>query len=146
MSALTHFVKKNSIFPNLGSKSRKSRIFWFGNGKIGAKWVKTSLKSEAKWAYFGLWVSSIILCIPTDGGIRTMIIEVGRGYYLSIFCAVYRNTQYHLLKDTLISFGLSLLTPLGFYLLPGIFRIPSLADKKNKKNYIFKFSQIIQIF
>ena len=67
-------------------------------------------------------------------------------YYLSIFCAVYRNTQYHLLKDTLISFGLSLLTPLGFYLLPGIFRIPSLADKKNKKNYIFKFSQIIQIF
>ena len=67
-------------------------------------------------------------------------------YYLSIFCAVYRNTQYHLLKDPLISFGLSLLTPLGLYLLPGIFRITSLADKKNKKNYIFKFSQIIQIF
>ena len=25
-------------------------------------------------------------------------------YYLSMFCAIYRNTQYHLIKDTLISF------------------------------------------
>ena len=28
-------------------------------------------------------------------------------YYLSMFGAIYRNTQYHLLKDTLISFALS---------------------------------------
>ena len=67
-------------------------------------------------------------------------------YYLSIFCAVYRNTQYHLIKDTMISFGLSLLTPLGLYLLPGLFRIPSLSNKKSKNNYLFKFSQILQIF
>ena len=67
-------------------------------------------------------------------------------YYLSIFCAVYRNTQYHLIKDTSISFALSLVTPLGLYLLPGIFRIPSLTDKKIKNDYLYKFSQILQIF
>ena len=32
-------------------------------------------------------------------------------YYLSCFSAVYKNTQLHLLKDTIISFGLSLLYP-----------------------------------
>ena len=32
-------------------------------------------------------------------------------YYLSMFCAIYRNTQYHLIKDTLISFSLSLIYP-----------------------------------
>ena len=26
-------------------------------------------------------------------------------YYLSMFCTIYRNTQYHLIKDTIISFG-----------------------------------------
>ena len=65
-------------------------------------------------------------------------------YYLSIFCAIYRNTQYHLIKDNLISFGLSLLTPLGFFLLPSIFRIHSLLDGKKKKSYLFKFSQIFE--
>ena len=51
-------------------------------------------------------------------------------YYLSMFGIIYRNTQYHLLKDTLFSFGLSLIYPFGIYLLPGIFRIPSLSKKK----------------
>ena len=32
-------------------------------------------------------------------------------YYLSCFCAVYRNTQLHLIKDTITSFGLDLLYP-----------------------------------
>ena len=37
-------------------------------------------------------------------------------YYISTFCAVYENTQIHLIKDTLISFGLSLIYPLAIYL------------------------------
>ena len=37
-------------------------------------------------------------------------------YYISIFCAVYENTQIHLIKDTIISFGLSMLYPFGIYL------------------------------
>ena len=63
-------------------------------------------------------------------------------YYLSCFCAVYKNTQLHLIKDTLISFGLSLLYPLVLNLLPGILRIPALASQ-NKK-FMYKISQIIQ--
>ena len=47
-------------------------------------------------------------------------------YYISCFDAIYKNTQMYLLKDTLISFGLSLLYPLGINLLPGVLRIPSL--------------------
>ena len=64
-------------------------------------------------------------------------------YYLSCFCAVYKNSQMHLLKDTLVSFLLLLLYPFGIYLLNGLFRIPSL---KYKKICLFKISKIIQLF
>ena len=67
-------------------------------------------------------------------------------YYISIFGAIYRNTQFHLLKDTLVSFGLSLLYPFTIYLIPGFFRIPALSDPKKKKQYLYKFSKILQIF
>ena len=66
-------------------------------------------------------------------------------YYISIFCVIYRNTQYHLLKDTLMSFILSLLYPFGIYLLPGIFRIPALSGLNIKGEYLYKFSQILQM-
>ena len=67
-------------------------------------------------------------------------------YYLSMFCAIYRNTQIHLIKDTLISFALSLIYPFGIYLLPGIFRIAALSNPKNKREYLYKFSKILQLF
>ena len=67
-------------------------------------------------------------------------------FYLSCFCAVYTNTQYHLIKDTLISFGLSLIYPFGINLLPGIFRISSLSDQNKSKKYIYIISKVIQIF
>ena len=66
-------------------------------------------------------------------------------YYLSMFCAIYRNTQLHLIKDTLLSFGLSLLYPFGIYLLPGIFRIPALSNRKSKESYAYNFSVILQM-
>ena len=64
-------------------------------------------------------------------------------YYLSSFCAVYENTQSYLIKDTLISFGLNMIFPFGLYLIPGLFRIPSL--RSNKREKIYKFSKIIQL-
>ena len=64
-------------------------------------------------------------------------------YYLSCFCAIYNNTQIHLLKDTMISFGLFLLYPIGICLLPGIFRIPSL--RSSNKECMYKFSKILQL-
>ena len=63
-------------------------------------------------------------------------------YYISCFCGIYKNTQIHLIKDTLISFGISLIYPFISYLLPGIFRISSL--NKNNKECLFKISLIIQ--
>ena len=66
-------------------------------------------------------------------------------YYLSIFCAIYRNTQYHLIKDTLISFGSSLIEPFGLCLIPGLLRIPALSNPKNKRNYLYKLCLIFQM-
>ena len=63
-------------------------------------------------------------------------------YYLSCFCNVYENTQIHVIKDTAISFGLSLFYSFLLCLLPGIFRSISLQNKNNK--FMYKFSQILQ--
>ena len=52
----------------------------------------------------------------------------------------------HLLKDTLISIGLSLVFPFVIYLLPGIFRIPSLSIKNKKRECLYNFSKILQLF
>ena len=58
-------------------------------------------------------------------------------YFISCFCAVYTNTQMILIKDTLISFGSSMVYPIGINLLPGFFRIPALRLKNEKCLYIF---------
>ena len=73
-------------------------------------------------------------------------------YYISMFCAIYVNTQMHLIKDTLISFGMSLLESLGIYLFIGIFRIAALSNrnKKSKRNkarkFFYLFSKFLQFF
>ena len=63
-----------------------------------------------------------------------------------MFGTIYKNTKLHLLKDTLISFGLSLIYPFGIYLLPGIFRIPALSNRKNKRECLYNFSKLLQMF
>jgi len=65
-------------------------------------------------------------------------------YYISMFDAVYRNTQFLLLEDTLIGFGLSLVTPFVLYLIPGMFRIPALRAPQNKR-YLYNFSKLFTI-
>ena len=65
-------------------------------------------------------------------------------YYLSCFGAVFKNTQIHLIKDTIISFVLSLIYPLVLYLLPGIFRIPALRNAEKKRKIIYNFSKLIE--
>ena len=67
-------------------------------------------------------------------------------YYLSMFCVIYKNTQLYLIKDTIISFIFSLFYPFLIYLIPGLFRINSLSDKKNNKKYLYSFSKFIQVF
>ena len=65
-------------------------------------------------------------------------------YYVGCFCAVYKNTQIQLLKDTIISFAVSLVYPLILYFIPGFFRIPALRDIKQKSGCKYKFSKLIQ--
>ena len=65
-------------------------------------------------------------------------------YYITCFCGIYENTQIHLIKDSLISFGLSLIYAFGTFLIPGIFRIPALRVKDRDKEYQYKFSNFIE--
>ena len=63
--------------------------------------------------------------------------------YISCFCAVYRNTQNHLIKDTIFSFLLSLLYPFALNLIPIFIRIPAIRSKNSQ--YVYKVSKIVQI-
>ena len=53
-----------------------------------------------------------------------------------MFGVIYRNTQIHLLKDTLMSIDFSLIIPFIVYLMPGLFRIPSISNPNIKKNLL----------
>jgi len=66
-------------------------------------------------------------------------------YFISCFCVVYKNTQIILIKDTFLSFGLSMLYPVGLNLIPGIFRIVALRDHKKGKKCIYIFSKIVAL-
>ena len=66
-------------------------------------------------------------------------------YYLGCFCAVYRNAQVHLIIDSVISFGLSLLYPLGLYLIPGLLRIYALRAKNKDKECLYIISKLVQL-
>ena len=66
-------------------------------------------------------------------------------YYLSCFCCIYKNTQLHLLKITLISYSLSFLYPEVLCLIPGIFRIASLRAKNKDKKSIYLISKFLQL-
>ena len=63
-----------------------------------------------------------------------------------IIYSIYINTKIHLLKDTLMSFLLSLLFPFFTYLLPGLLRVHSLSDIKNKRECLYKLSKFLQSF
>ena len=75
--------------------------------------------------------------------ILDLILLVFFWFYLSCFSAVYKNTQIHLIKDTLISFGTSFISPFVIYLLPGIFRIPAL--KNNNRAILYGFNKALQL-
>ena len=62
-----------------------------------------------------------------------------------MFGAVYRNTQYILLEDTVLGFALSLVTPFVIYLIPGLFRIPALSNPQRNKRCLYNFSKMFTI-
>ncbi len=66
-------------------------------------------------------------------------------YFISCFCAAYKNTQIILIKDTLISFALSLLYPFGLNLFPGMFRIPAIRAINKDKKCLYKISSLVAL-
>ncbi len=66
-------------------------------------------------------------------------------YFISCFCIVYNNTQILLFKDTLMSFGLSLVYPFGLNLLPGLLRIPALRAEKRNMKCLYKISLLVAL-
>ena len=66
-------------------------------------------------------------------------------YFISCFCVVYVNTQIVLIKNTLLSFTLSMIYPFGINLFPGFFRIPALRAKNQDKKCLYIISKIIAI-
>ena len=66
-------------------------------------------------------------------------------YFISCFCAVFSNNQIILIKDTIISFGISMVYPFGLNLLPGIFRISALRTINEDKKCLYKFSLLVAL-
>ena len=64
-------------------------------------------------------------------------------YYITCFCGVYVNTQIYLIKDTVISFSLSFITPFFKNIIPSTLRICALRSKKKNKKCLYKISQWI---
>ena len=64
-------------------------------------------------------------------------------FYISMFDAIYINTQYHLLKDTLMGFAISMATPFAFYLLPTLIRRIALVNRKNNRRCLYIFYKIL---
>ena len=66
-------------------------------------------------------------------------------YFISCFCAVYKNTQKILIIDTLVSFIISMIYPFGLNLFPGFFRIPALRAKDKDKKYLYILSGYVAL-
>jgi surface protein len=72
-----------------------------------------------------------------------MILLVLFWYYLTCWNAVYENTQLYLIKNSLISFAISLIYPFIINIIPTILRNQSL--QKNKRECLYNTSKILQI-
>ena len=66
-------------------------------------------------------------------------------YYLSSFCAIYKNSQIHLLYNTIICLIISFIYPLIINLIPTLLRIISLKDAKRNKKLMYKISKALQL-
>ena len=116
-------------FLSLSQKEILKIKMWSNNENLNEKVEKKKLCLKIKFVIYYL-ISLLFLFIFW--------------FYVSCFCAVYKNTQVYLIKDTLISFSLSLLYPLGYYIIPGLFRFFAIKNKNNE--CIYKISLLLQSF
>ena len=67
-------------------------------------------------------------------------------YIIASFCGVYENTQVAFIKDSLMSFLLSLIYPFILYLIPSGLRLCAIKSKSMNLECIYKLSDIIPFF
>ena len=106
----------------------------------------SKLKNEKSIKKLDEKISKIKKCIMIRNilyFIFSIIFLIFLWYYLSSFCAVYQNSQVSLIKNTLISFLISLIYPFLYNLIPGSIRLFSLSVNNRKCTY--KISKILQI-
>ena len=73
-------------------------------------------------------------------------IFLGYWYVVSAFCAVYENTQRVFIRDSLMSFLLSLIYPFILYSIPTFLRLIALRCTNKKLECVYKLSEVIPFF
>jgi len=73
----------------------------------------------------------------------TFILFIFNWYFVSSFCAVYKNTQKIFIKDSISSFTTSVIDQFFFYLIPVILRIIAIKDKKKRLKCLYIISEYI---
>ena len=66
-------------------------------------------------------------------------------FYLTCFNGVYENTQIYLIENTFISFGINIIYPFFWNIIPSLLRIYSLGSKKDDRKCIYSASKICQL-
>ena len=67
-------------------------------------------------------------------------------YMVAAFCAVYENTQKAFIKDSLMSFLMSLAYPFILYAIPTSLRLIAIRCTKIKLEWVYKLSDVIPFF
>ena len=130
ISSIANVLLRNlSLSENSILELKKEAYYNFNKGKKKARQIEKCLRIK------------LILFF-----IISFILQLFFWYFIACFCGVYINTQMILFKDTFISFGISMLYPFLFYLLPGIFRIPALRAKDKNLKCLYKFSKLVNWF
>ena len=94
-------------------------------------------------------IQKIIRCINLKLAmffLFTFIFFIIYWYIISVFCAVYKNTQIAFIKDSALSFAICLIYPFFIYFLTSILRICSLRSSKKSLECIYKLSYVIPFF
>ena len=112
----------------------------FGNNLIEIRNMKQEQKNQKI-----IKVSMVIALKIIFFFIITYLLLFFFWIYLGCFCVVFKNTQIHLLIEVLSSFAISFIIYFVIYLLPGIFRILSLYERKNDRPYLYKLSKLLQM-
>ena len=105
-----------------------------------------SIKQERSYSKAKKESKSVMTCLNVKMlifFILSLFLMLFFWYFIVCFCAVYKNTQYILIKDTMVSFALSMMYPFGLNLLPGLFRIPALNSKDRNRKYLYNISGYI---